>query len=210
MDGYAVRAIGAAVLALLALLLAGITFSAIVSGVDGLLVIVVGATGCGAVLFGLIAAWLWSRSGPEHGSVLSTVRSRHRTGAKIHARPASRVAQPMPTPPVRPAAPTSPTVHRPRARNLPACDDTPPVRAPSTPGRRRTLLGVGLLILFSGIQDIRTGKAKLGPKGPGTYRAKEPFSFWAIVALQLGVAGALLSVAAREAMAARRRRRDGD
>lgn len=210
MDWNAVRSTAAAALALLALLLAGITFSAIISGVDGLLVIVVGATGCGAIVFGLIAAWLWFKSGPEQGSVLSPVRNRHRSGATFRARPATRAAQPKPTPPIQSATPTSPAVQRPRARDLPVCDYTPPVRAPSTPGRRRILLGVGLLILFSGVQTIRTGKAKFGPKGPGTYRTKEPLAFWAIVALQVGVGGALLSVAAREAMAARRQRRAGD
>ena len=89
------------------------------------------------------------------------------------------------------------------------CDYTPPARAARTSGQRRAFLGVGLLILFSGVHDIGTGKAKLGPRGPGTDRAKQPFAFWAIVALQLGVACALLSVAAREAMAARRQRRAG-
>jgi hypothetical protein len=214
MDGQTVRKVAAAVLALIALLLAAITVSAIISGADGMLVIVVGATGSGAVLLGLIAAWLWFGSRPDYEPVLSSVRSRHRTGHKFPARPATRAAEPMPAPPpvsqIQPAAPSSPTVRRLHARDLPVCDYTPPPpRAVRTPGQRRILLGLGLLILFSGVHDIRTGKAKLSPKGKATDRAQQPFAFWALVALQLGVAGALLSVAAREAMAARRQRGTG-
>jgi hypothetical protein len=232
-----VRNFVAAAVALLALLLAGVTFSAIVSGVDGLLVIVVGVAGGGAVLLGLLAAWLRSNSGSDHEPVLSSVRSRHRTGPKFRARPATRAAEPKPVPPplppIQPAAQpvvpeagprvaahaptpqnlptarTSPTVPRPRDRNTPVCDYTPPARAARAPAKRRFILGVGLLVLFTGVQDIRTGNAQLAPRRTGALRAEQPFSFWTVVALKLGFGGALLSVAARDAMAARRQRRSG-
>jgi hypothetical protein len=238
MVGHTVRNIVAAALALLALLLAAITVSAIISGVDGLLVIVVGATGCGAVLLGLIAAWLRSSSGPDYEPVLSSVRSRHRTGHKFRARAATREADPMPVPPpvmpIRPAAQpvvpeagprvaahaptpqklpsatTSRTVPRPRDRNTPACDYTPPARVARTPGGRRFILGVGLLVLFTGVQDLRTGNAQLSARSrEGANRVKEPFTYWTVVALKLGFAGALLSVVARDALLARRQRRSG-
>jgi hypothetical protein len=237
MVGHTVRNTVAAALALLALLLAVVAVSAIISGVDGWLVIVVGVAGCGAVLLGLVAAWLRSSSGSDHEPVLSSVRSRHRTGHKFRARPATRAAEPMPVPPpvmpIQPAAQplvpeaglrvaahaptaqnlptasTSRTVPRPRDRNMPVCDYTPPARVARTPGGRRFILGVGLLVLFTGVQDLRTGNAQLAPRRKGAVRAEQPFAFWTVVALKLGFAGALLSVAARDALLARRQRQSG-
>lgn len=214
MDGPAVRNVVATLLALMALLLAAITVSAILSGVDGLLVVVVGAAGCGAVLLGVIAAWLRFSSGSDYTPVLSSVRSRQRTDHKIRARLATPAAEPKsvppPLPPIQPAAPTSPTVPRPRAQDRPARDDTPPARAARTPGGRRFILGVGLVVVFTGIQDIRTGKAQLAPRGEGASRAQQPLAFWTVVLLKLGFGGALVSVAVRDALLARRQRQSGD
>jgi hypothetical protein len=102
MVGHALTNVAAAALGFVALLLAGITVSAISSGVDGMMVIVVGATGWGAVVLGLIGAWLLSSSGPGYDSVLSSVRRRHRNGQNVRARPAIRAAEPTAAQPVAP------------------------------------------------------------------------------------------------------------
>ena len=71
-------------------------------------------------------------------------------------------------------------------------------------------MGVGLLVLFTGVQDLRTGNAQLSARSrEGANRVKEPFTYWTVVALKLGFAGALLSVVARDALLARRQRRSG-
>ncbi|KPF43320.1 hypothetical protein IP87_17325 [beta proteobacterium AAP121] len=88
MVGHALKIVAAAAPGFVALLLAGITVSAISSGVEGMMVILVGATGWGAVVLGLIAAWLLSNSGPGCDSVRSPIRRRHRNGQNVHARPA--------------------------------------------------------------------------------------------------------------------------
>jgi hypothetical protein len=170
----------------------------------------------------------------DYAPVLSSVRSWHRTGQKSRAFPTPGRQSPcrrrhrerrsvrqrsrwLPRQVLgllhlhrlrRPCRQRRP--HRPfpgRALKTRRCATARRPRAARTRGQRRAFLGIGPFILFSCVHDIRTGKAKAGPRYSGTCRAKQTWAFWTIVALQFGIAGALLAVAAREATAARRQRR---